>query len=189
MQKSITFLALVLLACAVCTGCVERRLLVRSNPPGALLKIDDEEIGVTPVSTSFVYYGTRKIQLVKDGYETLTLLQPIPAPWYQWPGIDFFSEHLVPGQTRDMRVLDYQLQPAAVVPTDQLLERAKQLRRNAQAGAEVVPAPRGVVPGTAVPGAPLPVAPLSVVPVPGAPVPNQPGAWPPLVQPLPAPQQ
>ncbi|MCE9553975.1 MAG: PEGA domain-containing protein [Planctomycetes bacterium] len=167
-SRMLTWLAVVFATSTALAGGVERRLLVRSNPPGALLKIDDEEIGITPVSTSFIYYGTRKIQLIKDGYETLTLLQPIPAPWYQWPGIDFFSEHLVPRQIRDTRVLDYQLQPAAMVPVEQLVERANQLRRNAQAGAEVVP----------VPGA-----------IPAAPAPGQPGAWPPPppVQPLPPP--
>jgi len=192
-----SFLLVVLLAGAASAGCVERRLLVRSNPPGALLKIDDEEIGITPVSTSFVYYGTRKIQLVKDGYETLTLLQPIPAPWYEWPGVDLVSEHLVPGQIRDMRVLDYQLQPAAMVPTEQLLERGNQLRNNAKAGAapvppEVVPVP-AQPPAAFPPAAPLPApAPVPLPPppqagpvIPGAPVPNAPGAWPPLVQPLP----
>jgi hypothetical protein len=162
MHKSIPFLLLVLVSATACGGCFERRLLVRSNPPGALLKIDDEEIGVTPVSTSFVYYGTRKMQLIKDGYETLTILQPIPAPITQWPGVDFFTEHLVPRQIRDVRVVEYQLQPAAAAPADQVLERGKQLRRNAQAGAEVVPAP-GSLPAT--------------------PGPNTPGAWP-----LPAPQ-
>ena len=33
------------------TGCVRRRLTVRSNPPGALVYIDDRPIGKTPVST------------------------------------------------------------------------------------------------------------------------------------------
>lgn len=112
------------------TGCVQRRFTVRSNPPGALVYIDDYEIGTTPCSTDFTYYGTRKIRLVKDGYETLTVLQPVPTPWYQIPGIDFVSENLVPGEIRDERVLDYQLQPQVIVPTEQLLGRAEELRRN-----------------------------------------------------------
>ena len=49
-----------LLLCASQSGCVERRLTIRSNPPGALVYVDDYTIGVTPVSTSFIYYGTRK---------------------------------------------------------------------------------------------------------------------------------
>ena len=63
----------------VCTGCVRRRLTVRSEPP-ALAYIDDQEIGTTPVSTSYTYYGTRKIRLVRDGYETLTVLERFRPP-------------------------------------------------------------------------------------------------------------
>ncbi len=121
-------LAFAILACGN-TGCVQRRFTVRSNPPGALVYIDDYEIGTTPVSTDFVYYGTRKIRLVKDGYETLTVLQPVPTPWYQYPGIDFVADNLMPGEIRDERVLDYQLHPQVIVPTEQLLGRADELRR------------------------------------------------------------
>ena len=60
-------------------------MTVRTNPPGALLYVDDYEIGTTPVSANFTYYGTRKIRLVKDGYETLTVMQWIPPPWYEFP--------------------------------------------------------------------------------------------------------
>src|SRR5690606_1796746 len=69
-------LLIALLLTVALTGCVRRRLTVRSDPPGALVLIDDQEIGHTPVATSYVYYGTRKIQLIKDGYETQTVLQP-----------------------------------------------------------------------------------------------------------------
>ena len=54
---------------------MQRRLTIRSNPPGALVYVDDYQIGTTPVSTDFVYYGTRKVRLVKSGHETLTVLQ------------------------------------------------------------------------------------------------------------------
>jgi hypothetical protein len=118
-----------LVFCAGLTGCVERRLMIRSNPPGALVRVDGYEIGTTPVATSFIYYGTREIQLVKDGYETLTVKQPIPAPWYEYTPIDFVSENLIPGEIRDERALDYQLVPQRIVPTEQLLNRADELRR------------------------------------------------------------
>ncbi len=121
-------------------GCVQRRMTVRTNPPGAMLYVDDYEVGTTPVSTNFTYYGKRKIRLVKDGYETLTVTQPIPAPWYEYPPIDFVAENLVPGEIRDQRVLDYQLKPQAVVPTEQLLSRAQQLRGNVHAAGGIVPA-------------------------------------------------
>ncbi|MCG2683437.1 MAG: PEGA domain-containing protein [Planctomycetales bacterium] len=123
-----TLLGLAFFAVCFC-GCVHRRMTVRTNPPGALLYVDDYEIGTTPVSTSFTYYGKRKIRLVKDGYETLTVMQDIPSPWYEVPPLDFVAENFVPGHIRDQRVLDYQLRPQAVVPTEQLLSRAENLRR------------------------------------------------------------
>src|SRR6478735_276155 len=76
------------------TGCVRRRLNVRTNPPGALVYVDNQQIGSTPCSVDFTYYGTREIRLVKPGYETLTVNQPIPAPWYQYIPLDFISENL-----------------------------------------------------------------------------------------------
>lgn len=137
---------LLAIACACGTGCVQRRMTIRSNPPGALVYVDDFEIGVTPVSTNFTYYGQRKIRLVKDGYETLTVIQPVVPPWYEIPPIDFISENFTPGQIRDQHVFDYQLRPQAVVPTEQLLGRAEQLRRGVQTGVPGQLAPP--VPGT-----------------------------------------
>ena len=118
-----------LLVCVLLGGCVRRRMTIRSNPPGALVYIDDYEIGTTPISTNFTYYGDRKIRLVKDGFETLTVLQPVPPPWYQYPVIDFFAENVVPGEIRDTRVLDFQMTPQMMVPAEQLLFRAEDLRR------------------------------------------------------------
>lgn len=123
-------------------------MTIRSNPPGALVYVDDQPtpIGTTPVSHDFIYYGTRKIRLIKDGYETLTVMQPIPAPWYEFPPIDFVAENLVPGQIRDQRIMDFQLKPQMVVPTDQLMSRAEDLRRgvHATAGVAEMPGPGGV---------------------------------------------
>ncbi len=110
------------------TGCVERRMTIRSNPDGAMVYIDDYPIGTTPVSVGYIYYGTRKIRLIKDGYETMTVYQPMPTPWYQWFGIDFFSENVWPGKIRDERSFNYQLSPIVMVPNDQLVARAEQLR-------------------------------------------------------------
>lgn len=121
-------LALLLLMALAVGGCVQRRLTIRSNPPGARVYVGDEEVGTTPVSTDFVYYGTRKIRLVKSGYETLVVNQPIPTPWYQFPPLDFVTEILVPGEIRDERVINYQLVPLQAVPADQLLSRGEQLR-------------------------------------------------------------
>ena len=82
--------ALLLLAgVSLLPGCVERRYTIRSDPPGATVIVNGEEIGPTPASKSFVYYGEREITLMLDGYETKTVIQPITAPW--WQGCQWFG--------------------------------------------------------------------------------------------------
>lgn len=94
--------------------------------------LDDKEVGYTPVAVDFTHYGTRKLTLIKGGYETLNVLQKIPAPWYQWPGVDFFSDNLLPVQVTDRQRLTYHLQPKMIVPTNDLEQRGEQLRSEAQ---------------------------------------------------------
>lgn len=110
------------------SGCVTRRLTIRSNPPGATVYLDDREIGVTPVSTSYLYYGKRKFRLVKDGYETVTRLENVPPPWYEIPPLDFVSENVVPGEIRDQRTVVFDLQPRRNVEPGELRARAEELR-------------------------------------------------------------
>lgn len=141
------FLLLLLLVATAC-GCVRRRMTIRSNPPGAVVFVDERRVGVTPVSTSFTYYGTRQVQLVKDGYETVTEKHKFTTPWYQFPVVDFFAENLWPSELRDERVLDFNLPPQQSVPPTQVVERAEQLRGEAQAGVATpevtAPAPRSL---------------------------------------------
>lgn len=151
-----------LLAALIClaVGCVQRRLTVRSNPPGARVYIDNREIGRTPVSTDYVYYGTRQFRLEADGFETLTTYQYLPPPWYQIPPLDFVSENLFPGEIRDERTVFFQLQPQAVVPMDRLLSRADELRRRSQTAASAT---------AVLPGESLPAPSGEAIPAPAAP--------------------
>ena len=110
------------------SGCVRRRLTVRSDPPGALVYVDDQEIGRTPVATPFTYYGTRKFRLAKDGFETVTVNQKFSPPWYQIPPLDFFTENLWPTEIRDERAVDFELTPQANVSMNDVLSNADQLR-------------------------------------------------------------
>jgi hypothetical protein len=126
---------LLALACLASTGCVRRRLTVRTNPPGAVVFVDDQEIGTTPCSASYVYYGTRKITVMKDGYRTETSYERFSPPWYQIPPLDFFSENVIAREIRDERTIDVQLQPEEIVPQQRLIERAQALRDGARTGA------------------------------------------------------
>ena len=155
-------------------GCVQRRMMIRSNPPGALVYIDDYEIGVTPIATNFTYYGTRQIRLVKDGFETLTVMERINPPWYQITPIDFVTENFVPGEIRDTRTLTYQLKPQTVCPPEELLSRAEQLRN------QMYTADGTAVPSTLVPASNPPTVPST------APAVAPPGPYGPPAESIPA---
>lgn len=136
-MKSTSTFRLLLVLIVICTtqsGCLRRRMTIRTNPPGAVAFVDSQRIGVTPVSASFTYYGTRTIQLFKDGFEPLTVKQRFSVPWYEYPPLDFVVENLWPREIRDERVVDFEMVPQQIVPNDELLGRAEMLRGNSQAG-------------------------------------------------------
>jgi hypothetical protein len=113
-------------------GCVERRYVITSDPPGAVVLRNGQPIGATPVDDYFVYYGTYNFTLLKEGYETLQVEQEIPTPWYECFPLDFFSENLVPHPIQDVRRFHYTLEPRQAVRTDQLLNDAQNLRNRGQ---------------------------------------------------------
>lgn len=119
------------------SGCVSRRLTIRSDPPGALVEVDGKRIGVTPVSMDFTYYGTREFTLSAPGYETLTVQQPIPTPYYQIFPVDFVSNHFLPFRVTDRHDFTYSLQRRRVRVDDEseLINRGRNFRSQAQIGA------------------------------------------------------
>ena len=64
MKKTLLILSM-LLTIPAFSGCLERKMYIKSEPPNARVTIDGEEKGVTPVEIPFTYYGTRKITLQK----------------------------------------------------------------------------------------------------------------------------
>ncbi|MFN0051558.1 MAG: PEGA domain-containing protein [Planctomycetales bacterium] len=132
------FLALGLLLVTT-SGCMHRRLTIRTNPPGAAVLVDGEEAGFTPTAIDYTYYGTRDITLIKDGYKTVTVQQKIPTPWYQIFPLEFVTDNLALTHIRDKRDVTYNLVPEELVPTDEVLDRANSLRSNALQSEAAVP--------------------------------------------------
>ena len=113
-------------------GCVERTMKISSDPRGARVFVNDEEVGITPVKFSFLWYGDYDIMLRKEGYETLKTHRRIEPPWYQYPPFDLVSECLIPATVKDEHVLPgYKLQPAVTPPAEELVGRALQARDRA----------------------------------------------------------
>jgi hypothetical protein len=121
------------------SGCVKRRYTIRTDPPGALVYVNGEEVGTSPVSRSYTYYGAREVVVVSDGYKTERVIQPFDAPWWDNGLTDFFTENLLPVTLRDEREFDYRLVPATNPSPNEVLTRAQGLKQRAQ---QPPPAPR-----------------------------------------------
>ncbi|QOJ04609.1 MAG: PEGA domain-containing protein [Planctomycetia bacterium] len=118
-------------------GCVERTVTINTEPAGATVILNDQEVGQSPVKVPFTWYGDYDIILRKPGYETIQTNRKIKAPWYQTPFIDLFAECLVPFTIYDERDLGtFALSPIAPVPQDQLLQNAAELKQRALANVE-----------------------------------------------------
>ena len=137
---------------ALLSGCVERRYVITSDPPGAIVLRNGDPIGAAPADDHFVYYGNYHFTLIKDGYQTLQVDQEISAPWYEYIPLDFFSENIVPWRIQDVRRFHFRLEPIRTVTTDELLNRAQNLRNRGQSIATT--APPAPVPAPAVPQTP-----------------------------------
>lgn len=114
-------------------GCVRRTMVITTEPPQALVFLNDQEVGRSEVSTDFLWYGDYDVIVRKEGYETLKTNWLVKAPWYQVPPIDFFAEILWPGRIHDVRQNHFVLTPRNLPSSEELLGRAEELEGRIEA--------------------------------------------------------
>jgi len=121
-------LALAALAILSLAGCVERELTINTEPQGALVTLNDEQIGVSPVTVPFNWYGNYGVHITKDGYETLDTSRELKAPLHDHPPFDFVAQILYPGHIVDSYEWTFELEPRQYPTREQVLENAEALR-------------------------------------------------------------
>jgi hypothetical protein len=139
MKKSMWMLTAAAGVAAVCAGgCVERKITIGSEPSGALVYLNDVEIGRTPVTVPFTWYGDYDIRMrldqpVGEGSEQtvkhyyLHTHERAKAPWFEFIPMDLVAE-LLPVQFKDEKVWAFPV-PEVAQPTDaELIERARGLK-------------------------------------------------------------
>lgn len=126
-KKTFAYIILGLAGC-VLTGCVERKLTINTRPQGAMVELNDEQIGTAPVTTSFNWYGDYCVRLSMTGYETLDTHRLLKAPWYDYFPFDFFAQFLYPGRIVNSYEWTYELAPKQPVSREQLIDRAERLK-------------------------------------------------------------
>jgi len=144
MIRSHGLLLPVLLAALGSAGCVERMLTVRTDPPGAEVRVNGIPAGASPVEVPFTWYGTFRVEA--DPFDTDNNGFPdfartsegfeIDAPWHQWFPIDFFSENLLPWTVVDRHsvtlVLDTSQDPESPGAPEHMKAAAERLRTRAE---------------------------------------------------------
>jgi len=123
--------------CAV-SGCVERKITIGSSPEGALVTLNDEEIGRTPITVPFLWYGDYNVILrleknvgtaekpdIRRYY--LHTHQSTDVPWFQWIPIDLFTE-LLPMQFKDEKVWAFTIPEVKNPPEQELIQRAREAK-------------------------------------------------------------
>ena len=128
MQKYCSLTVLVLTCGVLLTGCVERRLTINTEPQGAQVILNDEEIGTSPVTVGFNWYGDYWVRISKEGYETLNTHRNLKAPWYDHFPFDFFAQIVNPKRIVDSYEWTFELSPKKEISREELIQKAEKTK-------------------------------------------------------------
>jgi hypothetical protein len=107
-------------------------MLIESEPSGALVTLNDVEVGRTPVRVGFTYYGVYDVRLELEGYEPLRTAASAKTPVHEFMPLDFFSM-MVPADIDTEVYWKFNLEPAKERTGDpevferELIERAREM--------------------------------------------------------------
>lgn len=169
---------------AILPACVRRTVEITSTPSGALVLLNDREVGRTPLTTEILYYGTYDVQLRLEGHEPINGSAEAKAPAWDWIGPDLVAE-LIPVDFTSRNVWHFTMTPVDLDPAAVLL-RARGLQSRTIVAEETTTSDpeasledlgREVEAADALPGE-TPAPATSPVPLPG------PGTGPTLPEPL-----
>lgn len=119
----------ILIAGSLLGGCVERELTINTKPEGALVVLNDEEIGSSPVTVSFEWYGDYYVRISKPGFETLNTHRELKGPWYDHFPFDFFAQIVNPNRIVDSYEWSFELSPKKEITREELIRNAEALKK------------------------------------------------------------
>ena len=131
-------LCLAALLALVATGCLaERRLVIETTPPGALVELDWKPVGRTPLELVIDHSGRRRLFVTLEGFEPVLRDIEFESSWGNSFPIDIFTELLDPTPEDEVQVVQLTLRPrdeTEAVDLVPVLERAEFLRRAGPSG-------------------------------------------------------
>lgn len=123
--------AIIVCGIVLLAGCVERKLTIVTEPSAAVVWLNDEEIGVTPVTVNFNWYGDYTVRIEKPGYEILNTHRLLERPAHDRFPLDFFAQVVWPGTIEDTHAWAFDLEPYRQASAEELIEQAHQMRDQA----------------------------------------------------------
>jgi hypothetical protein len=109
-------------------GCIERELTINTRPQGANVVLNDEEIGTSPVTVSFNWYGTYKVDITKKGYQSINTSKHLERPAEDYFPLDLFADIFSkPGTVRSYN-WDFELFAYEPPQRQNVIERADQMQ-------------------------------------------------------------
>jgi hypothetical protein len=106
-------------------GCVERKLTIVTEPENAVVWLNDEEIGATPVTVNFKWYGDYRVRIEKPGYAIINTHKDLKQPLHDKFPIDFFAQHLWPGRIVDTYTWNYEMKPYEAPNSEELIQAGR----------------------------------------------------------------
>jgi len=121
---------LLLAAPALLAGCVERFAVVRSEPAGAAVYLDQEKVGTTPCEIPYTWYGKRELVLELPRHRPVREIIALNPPWWQYFPLDFVTDVLLPFKITDRAEFSYALEPSSPTAEERegMRSRAQELR-------------------------------------------------------------
>jgi len=128
--------ALLAAACLfIVSGCTSRGITITSLPEGAEVSINHRVVGNTPIRVAFNHYGTYRLELRKEKYQTLVREENVHPPAYGWDPGALIADNLIPARLNDEVYLHFVMKPLeekadkeALSERDALLQRAELAR-------------------------------------------------------------
>jgi hypothetical protein len=111
LYRALSLVLLVLVVLSGASGCTSRGMTITSLPEGAEVSINRRVVGKTPIRVNFTHYGTYRIELRKERYETVVKDETISPPWYGYDPFTVVADNLLPARINDETYLHYVLKP------------------------------------------------------------------------------
>ena len=128
-KTSFVLLSASLILTLFASGCVERKLTINTEPQGATVTLNDEEIGQSPVTVPFNWYGDYSVRINKDGFETLNTHKELKPPWYDYFPFDFFAQFVNTKRTVDSYEWTFTLAQKQQPGRESLIQKAEELKK------------------------------------------------------------